>query len=87
MPGAAERCARALPEGRMACLLVEGVGSGGAVREPGASQSARWLRAIRTLRHGLWRVKGRAAGLLDGSSADVGFSAGRLGADAALPGL
>ena len=36
---------------------------------------------------GLWRVTGRGAGLLDDSSADVGFSAGRLGADAALPGL
>ena len=36
---------------------------------------------------GLWRVTGRGAGLLDDSSADVGFSAGWLGADAALPGL
>ena len=36
---------------------------------------------------GLWRVTGRGAGLLDDSSADVGFSAGRLVADAALPGL
>ena len=34
---------------------------------------------------GLWRVTGRGAGLLDDSSADVGFSAGWLGADAALP--
>ena len=32
---------------------------------------------------GLWRVTGRGAGLLDDSSADVGFSAGWLGADAA----
>ena len=36
---------------------------------------------------GLVRTTGRAAGLLDDSSADVGFSAGWLGADAALPAL
>ena len=35
---------------------------------------------------GLVRTTGRGAGLLDDSSADVGFSAGWLGADAALPG-
>ena len=52
LPGAAERCGRALPEEIKACLLEEGVGRCGAVREPGASQSARWLRAIRALRHG-----------------------------------
>ena len=36
---------------------------------------------------GLGRATGRGAGLLDDSSADVGFSAGWLGADAALPAL
>ena len=35
----------------------------------------------------LWHATGRGAGLLFDSSADVGFSAGWLGADAALPGL
>ena len=53
------------------CLLVEGVDrSGGA----GASQSAYWLRANRTPRHGLWRATGRGAALPADSSADVGFS-------------
>ena len=36
---------------------------------------------------GLVRTTGRGAALLFDSSADVGFSAGWLGADAALPGL
>ena len=36
---------------------------------------------------GLWRATSRGAELLDDSSADVGFSAGWLAADAALFGL
>ena len=52
VPGAAERCGRALPEEIKACLLEEGVGRCGAVRDAGTSQSAHWLRAIRALRHG-----------------------------------
>ena len=52
VPGAAERCGRALPAEGQACLLEEGVGRCGAVRGAGASQSARWLRADRALRHG-----------------------------------
>ena len=52
VPGAAERCGRALPAEMKACLPEEGVGRGGAVRGAGASQSAHWLRANRALRHG-----------------------------------
>ena len=51
VPGAAERCGRALPEEIKACLLAEGVGRCGAVRRAGTSQSAHWLRANRALRH------------------------------------
>ena len=43
--------ARSLKSARH-CLLVEGVGRCGAVRQAGASQSAYWLRANRALRHG-----------------------------------
>ena len=43
--------ARSLKSARH-CLLEEGVGRCGAVRGAGASQSARWLRADRALRHG-----------------------------------
>ena len=52
VPGAAERCGRALPEEIKACLLAEGAGRCGAVRGAGESQSAHWLRANRALRHG-----------------------------------
>ena len=87
LPAAAERCARALPEEQRLCLLAEGVGRCGAVRDAGTSQSAHWLRANRALRPALWHATGRGAGLLFDSSADVGFSAGWLAADAALPDL
>ena len=52
VPGAAESCGRALPAEGKACLLEEGVGRCGAVRDAGTSQGAHWLRAIHALRHG-----------------------------------
>ncbi len=78
--------ARSLESARH-CLLVEGVDRCGAVRQAGASQSAYWLRANRALWHGPRAHHGSRCWALDDSSADVGFSAGWLGADAALPGL
>ena len=87
VPGAAERCGRALPEERKTLPAGGRSGRCGAVRLAGASQSAHWLRANRTLRHGPRAHHGSRCWALDDSSADVGFSAGWLGADAALPGL
>jgi len=87
VPGAAERCGRALPEeikalpaGRRSRPLRRRAWSGS---EPKRAMATRHPRAAARL----WRATSRGAGLLDDSSADVGFSAGWLGADAALLGL
>ena len=83
VPGAAERCGRALPEERIACWPKES-----AAVAPCAVQERAKARTgcAPTARcgTGLVRTTGRGAGLLDDGSADVGFSAGWL---AALPGL
>ena len=69
------------------CLLAEGVGRCGAVRRAGTSQARTGYAPTARCGTGLVRTTGRGAALLDDSSVDVGFSAGWLGAEAALPGI
>ena len=87
VPGAAERSGRALPEEIKACLLEEGVAAAAPCGERERAKARTGYAPTARCGTGLVRTTVRGAGLLDDSSADVGFSAGWLGADAVLPGL
>ena len=78
--------ARSLQRARLACWRKESAAAARyAMRERAKARDG--YAPTARCGTGLWRTTGRGAGLLDDSSADVGFSAGWLGADAALPGL
>ena len=78
--------ARSLERARLACWRK---GSAAAARYAMRERAKARTGYAPTARcgTGLGRATGRGAGLLDDSSADVGFSAGWLAADAALFGL
>ena len=78
--------ARSLQRARLACWRKESAAAAPCGERERAKARDGYAPTARC-GTGLWRVTGRGAGLLDDSSADVGFSAGWLGADAALPGL
>ena len=87
VPGPAERCSRALREDQgFACWPKESAAAAPCGERERAKARTGYAPTARC-GTGLVRTTGRGAGLLDDSSADVGFSAGWLGADAVLPGL
>ena len=78
--------ARSLQRARLACWRKESAAAAPCVERERAKARTGYAPSARC-GTGLWRATSRGAELLDDSSADVGFSAGWLGADAALPGL
>ena len=79
VPGAAERSGRALPEEIKACLLEEGVAAAAPCGERERAKARDGYAPTARCGTGLVRTTGRGAGLLDDSSADVGFSAALTG--------
>ena len=79
VPGAAERSGRALPEEIKACLLEEGVAAAAPCGERERAKARTGYAPTARCGTGLVRTTVRGAGLLDDSSADVGFSAALTG--------